>query len=140
MACCPCRLKIEATGDPIDVQHLTGKIELRYNGTLHGEGGNLFQRNATGRNKFFLEGGFPTDLVTVVRKQVDHSVLVLLWDLGPNGVRGDSGLVQNKRPESFGQREGIRIPDLLAIEFIRVFCEELSCVILAHPGQPIDLY
>jgi len=64
----PCRLKVIAACDTIDIQHFSGKIEAGHFLAFHGAKVNLIQRDAAAGHKLFFIGRFALNGIGAVCK------------------------------------------------------------------------
>ena len=106
-------MKVEASGHPIDVEDLAGKVHARHHAALHRLEVHILQRDASTGDEFFLEGGFALDRVHVVEQRVQKLVACLFAHVKPYTFRGDARLGHQVGPKLFGKVKWTCVEHLL---------------------------
>ena len=94
----PSTLKIKATRHPIDVEHLSCKIEGRMGTAGKGVGMDGRQGDTATGDKFVAEGGSPCNGIKVVDQDIAKTVQVLDAEVTP--TLRESGLLAEILPEA----------------------------------------
>ena len=82
----PRRLKVEATGQPIDVQNLAREIQAGTQAALHRLEVDLVQVHTATRNKLFFEFALALHLIGTALKLIDQRGEVALGDFRPAAI------------------------------------------------------
>lgn len=103
-ACGPSRLKVIASGDPVDIESFPGKVEVRDEAALHGFCIYLVQGNASAGDKLLFVHAFAADRELGRGEDLNQTVGGLAAEFGPAILRSDAGEESELRPKTAGQR------------------------------------
>lgn len=109
----PSGLKIESTGDAVDVQHLAGEKQSGCDAAFHGLKIDVPQINATARHKFLFERGFAADLKRIIEDGIQQPVAFLFPEVIPRRVAVAAALRNEVFPKFPGYIEWASVVDLL---------------------------